>query len=458
VTPDKVQADPVRSHERGAGASSMRRQLLVLLLGAVAIVWIATAVVSYFDARHELDELLDAHLAQSASLLIAQAGHDLEEIDEHAEDVHRYARRVAFQFWRHGKSLELHSKNAPDVRLSAREEGFSDVRVDGRRWRVFSAWDRERRYLVQVGEQAATRDAIVGAMLRGMLLPLAVALPVLAILLWLAIERALRPLRTLGRQVAHRAPDHLGAIDVGSAPAEVAPLVADLNRLFDRVRVSIDNERRFTADAAHELRTPLAAIRAQAQVARGASADTERTHALDGVIAGCDRATHLVDQLLTLARLEPERFHANRQPVELRAIAQDAVRDIAPLGLARSVEVALHDGTSAPVRADARLLGILLRNLLDNAIRYSPVHAVVRVIVGVRDRRPFVTVEDAGPGVPPEARADLGQRFRRFADADTAGTGLGLSIVKRIAELHGADVAFDAAAAGGLAVTVSFPI
>jgi two-component system sensor histidine kinase QseC len=452
-----MRADSAASHGVGGPARSMRRQLLVLLLGVVAIVWVATAVVSYFDARHELDELLDAHLAQSASLLIAQAGHDLDEIEEHVNDVHRYARRVAFQFWRRGTSLELHSKNAPDVRLSPREEGFSDARIDGRRWRVFSAWDHDRRYLVQVGEQAATRDAIVGAMLRGMLLPLAVALPVLAILLWLAIERTLRPLRTLGQQVAHRAPDNLGAIDVGSAPAEVVPLVADLNRLFERVRASIDNERRFTADAAHEMRTPLAAIRAQAQVARGASIDAERTHALDSVIAGCDRATHLVDQLLTLARLEPERFHANRQPVELRAIARDAVRDIAPLGLARSVEVVLADGPDVLAHADARLLGILLRNLLDNAVRYSPAQASVQVHVGTRGSVPYMTVEDAGPGVPPQVRAELGQRFRRFAGADAAGTGLGLSIVKRIAELHGADVAFEAATTGGLAVTVSFP-
>ena len=442
---------------RGTPARSMRHQLLVVLLGTLAIVWVATAAFSYFDARHELDELLDAHLAQSTTLLIAQAGHDLDEIDEHADDVHRYARRVAFQFWRRGTKLELHSKNAPDVRLSPREEGFSDARIDGRRWRVFSAWDHDRQYLVQVGEQAATRDAIVAAMLRGMLLPLAAALPVLAILLWLAIERALRPLRTLGRQVAHRAPDNLGAIDVGSAPAEVAPLVADLNRLFERVRSSIDNERRFTADAAHELRTPLAAIRAQAQVAGGATADNERAHALEGVIAGCDRATHLVDQLLTLARLEPEELRANRKPVELRTIAQDAISDIAPLALARSVDVVLAKGPAVPLEADARLLGIMLRNLLNNAVRYSPAHAVVQVIVATRHRKPVVTVEDAGPGVPPQARAELGQRFRRFAGADIAGTGLGLSIVKRIAELHGADVAFDEAAGGGLAVIVAFP-
>ena len=439
------------------GSPSMRRQLLLVVLGLVAVVWAAATAMSYHDARHELDELLDAHLAQSASLLIAQAGHGLDEIGEHADDVHRYARRVAFQFWERGTVLRLHSADAPDVRLSAREDGFSDVRIDGRRWRVWSGWDPQRRYLLQVGEHSAARDEIIGSMLGNMLLPIAIALPVLALLVWLAIERVIRPLRLLSRQVAHRAPDHLGAIDVGTAPAEVAPLVADLNRLFERVRASIDNERRFTADAAHELRTPLAAIRAQAQVARGAVVDAERRRALDGMIAGCDRATHLVDQLLTLARLEPERFHASRERADLRAIAQDAVRDIAPLGLARSVEVALADGPAVAVHADARLLGILLRNLLDNAIRYSPPHALVRISVGVRDRSPYVAVEDAGPGVPPEARAGLGQRFRRFAGSGTAGTGLGLSIVKRIAELHGAVVAFDAAAEGGLAVTVSFP-
>jgi len=175
------------------------------------------------------------------------------------------------------------------------------------------------------------------------------------------------------------------------------------------------------------------------------------------VIAGCDRATHLVDQLLTLARLEPEEFRANRKPVELRTIAQAAIGDIASTAPDRSVDVVLAEGPAVPLQADARLLGILLRNLLDNAVRYSPAHAVVQVIVATRHRKPVVTVEDAGPGVPPQARAELGQRFRRFAGADIAGTGLGLSIVKRIAELHGADVAFDEAAGGGLAVIVAFP-
>jgi len=436
---------------------SMRRQLLVLLLGAVAVIWIGVAVASYVDARHEIDELLDAHLAQASTLLIAQAGHDLDEIDEHVPETRRYARRVAFQFWEGGTRLRLRSSNAPHDRLSTHDEGFSDVRIDGQRWRVFSGWDSRHRYLVQVGERLGARDQIVAAMARNLLLPLVVALPLLALLVWLVIERVLRPLRVLNREVAHRAPDHLAPVDVGRTPAEVAPLVTNLNGLFGRVQASIANERRFTADAAHELRTPLAALRAQAQVARGATDDRERAHALDNVLAGCDRAAHLVDQLLTLARLEPAHAQIAHTDVALAKIVQAAIADAMPAALEKDIDVALREGESAHVQGDARLLGILFRNLLDNAIRYSPRGTSVDVDIGCDDGKPRATVRDQGAGVPAAVRARLGQRFERLGISEVSGTGLGLSIVKRIAELHSADVAFDEAPGGGLAVTVTFP-
>jgi two-component system sensor histidine kinase QseC len=434
----------------------MRRELLLILLGSVAVVWIATAIVSYVDARHELDELLDAHLAQSGSLLIAQAGHDLEEIEEHAPSLHRYARRVAFQFWEGGTLLRLHSSNAPAGRLSPRDEGFSDARIDGQRWRVFSGWDRQHRYLVQVGERVGGRDEIVRGIARNLLVPLVIALPVLGLLVFFTIARVLRPLRVLNRQVEDRAPDNLGVLDVRDAPVEVAPLVASLNRLFSRVRASIENERRFTADAAHELRTPLAALRAQAQVARGATAEDARTHALDNVIAGCDRATHLVEQLLTLARLEPAQVPGERAPCDLRSVAEAAIADTMPLALEKSVEIELDAATVSAVAGDARLLGILLRNLLDNAVRYGPGGTTVRVSVTERHGVPSIVVVDQGPGVPAVERTRLGTRFHRLVGGEIPGTGLGLSIAKRIAELHGATIAFDAAPGGGLAVTVAF--
>jgi two-component system sensor histidine kinase QseC len=443
---------------RTVGHPSIRRQLLVVLLGSVALAWIATTVVSYLDARREVDELLDAHLAQSTSLLVAQLGHESDEIDiEHSPQLHPYGLRVAFQFWENGTKLRLHSANAPNSRLAPSTEGFDNADIEGTRWRVFSGWDAERRYLVQVGERLDARDQIVAKIAENMLWPLLVALPALGVLIWLGIHRAMRPLRLLNRQLEHRAPDNLAALDVKDAPAEVSPLVASLNRLFERVRASIENERRFTADAAHELRTPLAGLRAQAQVARGASDDTERTRALDNVIAGCDRASHLVDQLLTLARLEPETFRAERPRCDLREITRLAIAEAVPAALAKTIEIEFAGDSVTQVPGDARLLRILLRNLLDNAVRYSSANTTVKVHVGERDGVAFVSVSDEGPGVAPEERKRLGQRFHRLLGMEAPGTGLGLSIANRIAQLHGATISFDETAPGiGLAVTVTF--
>jgi two-component system, OmpR family, sensor kinase len=437
---------------------SIRRQLLVVLLGAVALTWIATTIVSYVDTRHELGELLDAHLAQSASLLVAQLGHESDEIDvEHFPVMHAYAHRVAFQFWENGTKLRLHSANAPNSRLSPKIEGFDDATLEGTRWRVFSGWDADKRYLVQVGERSDARDQIVAQMAKNMLWPLMVALPALGVLIWLGIDRATRPLRSLNRQLESRAPDNLALLDINDAPAEVSPLVTNLNRLFGRVRTLIDNERRFTADAAHELRTPLAGLRAQAQVARGATEHTERAHALDQVIEGCDRAAHLIDQLLTLARLEPETFRAERGRCDLREITRLAVGEVVPAALAKTIDIEYDGDSSIEVLGDARLLRILLRNLLDNAVRYSPAHTTVKVRAGERDGVAFVSVADHGPGVAREERTRLGERFHRLTGTKATGTGLGLSIVKRIAEIHEATVAFDETApSAGLTVTVSF--
>jgi two-component system sensor histidine kinase QseC len=218
----------------------------------------------------------------------------------------------------------------------------------------------------------------------------------------------------------------------------------------------IDNERRFTADAAHELRTPLAGLRAQAQVARSATDGVERAHALDQVIEGCDRAAHLVDQLLTLARLEPETFRAERARCNLREITRMAVGEAVPAALARTIDIEYDGDSPVEVPGDARLLRILLRNLLDNAVRYSPPRTTIKVSVGERDGGAFVSVADQGPGVAREERQRLGERFHRLAGTEAAGTGLGLSIVKRIAEIHEATVAFDETVPGrGLTVTVS---
>lgn len=446
--------------EQQRARRSIRRRLLLTLLAAVALTWVAAVVWSYVDARYQLDELLDAHLAQSATMLVVQAGHELEEIDtEHAPQLHPYARRVAFQVWDNGGTLRLHSLSAPNQRLSRQEQGFSDAETDGKRWRVFSTWDDEGELLIQVGEQYEVREQIAAGIARTTLTPLLFALPVLGLLIWASVERATRPLIALSRQVAQRDPRNLTSLDIAQPPAELAPLVDSLNRLFARVRLSVDNERRFTADAAHELRTPLAAVRAQAQVAADAKVEAERRRALDNVIVGCDRAAHLVEQLLTLARLEPNEVADDRAPCDLTALARSTMAELAPMALSKALTLELSESPPIPVVGNASWLAILLRNLIDNAIRYSPPQTTVRVGTASRDGRVVLSVEDQGPGIAAAHREGLGQRFHRILGSGEPGSGLGLSIVHRIAEIHDARVSYGAGSSGrGLRVTVEFPL
>jgi two-component system sensor histidine kinase QseC len=442
-----------------SGASySLKRRLLLGLLAVVAVVWLATAAYSYFDARHEINELLDAHLAQSASLIVAQVGHDLEEIElEHAPKTDKRARRVAFQIWERGTVLRLHSADAPSSRLARREEGYSNATIDGRSWRVFSTWDARRRFLVQIAERDEARREIAAGIATNLLLPLLFALPVLALFVWLSIGRAFKPLNRLGQEVERRKADDLRPFSPEGAPREVIPLVRSLNALFDRLGRLIENERRFTADAAHELRTPLAALKTQAQVAKGASDDAARQHALDGVIEGCDRAARLVDQLLTLARLEPDAARPAEQ-CELVELARAVIAELAPFAVAKDLDIELRRSEPITVTGHRELLSVLLRNLVDNAVRYSPSGSTVKVDVVGGDENTAISVTDEGPGVALEERARLGQRFYRVLGTGQTGSGLGLSIVRRIAELQSARLRFEEVENGrGLRVVVELP-
>ena len=444
---------------RSTRQRSVRRQLLVLLLTTVSASWIIAASVSFVDARHEVSEVLDGHLAQTASLVSVQRDGDTDGIDtEHAPLLHHYSRRVMFQVWEGGTVLRLHSQNAPNTPLSPVRQGFSDTTVGGSRWRVFSAWSAGDRILVQVAEQFYERNELETAVARNFVVPLAITLPLLGVIIWAAVGRAMRSLTHVNQQVASRAADNLMSIDVADAPLEIGALVTNLNHLFGRVQGLIEQERQFTADAAHELRTPLAGIRAQAQVARGATDDAERARALDGVTAGCDRAAHAVEQMLTLARLAPDAVSFQPTSVELGAVLKATIGDLAPIALAKHMDIALNDGRDAFVSGDAGLLAILFRNVIDNAIRYSAPGTKVDVDMEVTASEVRVTVRDAGPGIPPEQRANVSRRFYRAPGMRAPGSGLGLSIVQRILDLHRGTIRLDSPATTiGLQVTIALP-
>jgi two-component system sensor histidine kinase QseC len=442
---------------------SLQGRLLALVLAVVAGVWVVAAVTVYVDVGHELDELLDAHLAQAAALLVVQAAGEIEHDDDRTLDaptLHRYAPRVAFQVFHEGQ-LALRSANAPTSPLVARERGlrsgFATVRLGGEAWRVFATHGAERDVQVYVAERVHSRDAIFRAVLRDTLWPMAVALPLLALAAWWAIRLGLAPLRRLRQGIVERAPASLQPLQVDGAPSEIAPLVDALNALFARLGELLESERRFTADAAHELRTPIAAIRTQAQVALTEADDDARRHALQATLEGCDRATRLVEQLLTLSRLEAGAAPA-LQRVDLAAVARQVVADLAPKAVARRQQLELDATAGCDVPGDTTLLAVLLRNLVDNALRYGPEGARVRVAVRPVGARVEVDVDDSGPGLPPDALARLGQRFFRVGGNAASGSGLGWSIVRRIAAVHRIDVeATRSDALGGLRVHLAAP-
>ena len=309
-------------------------------------------------------------------------------------------------------------------------------------------------------EIAAHRDELIAEIAEHVAMPVLLALPLLAVLLAIAVTLALRPLQRLANDIGGRAPDRLDALEVAGAPAEIRPLIVRLNALFAAISRALENERRLTADAAHELRTPLAALKAQAQVARAADDEKQRHHALEQVVVGCDRATRLVEQLLQLARLDAAPATAPQEGVDLQEIAAEVLAGLAEPAVAKGIELTLTEpaGDVAPVRGDPLLLGALVRNLADNAVRYSLPGTPVQVTVKTHDGRITLTVSDRGPGIPDALRTSPGERFRRGRDAVATGSGLGLSIVMRIAALHGAHVTLQPGVDGsGTVATVAFP-
>ncbi|MBI5006940.1 MAG: sensor histidine kinase N-terminal domain-containing protein [Nitrosomonadales bacterium] len=436
---------------------SLKRRLLLLSLATVALVWLGASAFIYFDAREEFDEVLDGHLAQEASLLAAQATHELTELEtDHTPLLHKYSRRVAFQIWEIGGGLRLHSENAGAQPLTVNQSGFSDSTMGGHRWRVFTSMDESGMFLIHVAERADVREDMARDIAGNLLQPLLISLPVLALLLWVAVARGLRPLARLAAEVERRAPEALSPLDAEAAPHEVLPLIERLNQLFVRIDATFQRERRFTADAAHELRTPVAAIKAQAQVARKAAAEAERLHALDNAILGCDRATHLIEQLLTLARVDAPGAGV-AEVCSLSEIAAGEIAVIAPEALGKGVHIELHAQDTAPVQGNPELLRILMRNLLDNAVRHTTPGTMVRVATESIKGVVGVSVCDDGPGVSEQELSKISERFYRPVETQASGSGLGLSIVRRIAEVHGAEVVFARADTGrGLCVTVTF--
>lgn len=447
---------------------SIRRYLLVTLLAVVTFSMAMTGWQSYRDALHELEELFDAQLAQSARMLLSilttypllmqkegdtvvfpawrpESGVDIPAVRGIADQQataqgHKYETRLVFQLWEgNGERLLMRSSNAPATPLARFAPGYAEARLNGEGFHVFSLW-HDGMWL-QVAQDTYMRGELASEIAVATLLPHLAGIPLMALLIWLIVSRGLRPLDALRGAIAGRGADNLAPL-AGARSVELQPMVVELNRLLARLHDSFERERRFTSDAAHELRTPLAALRIQAENALAATDDGARRHALDNLLRGVDRAGRLVSQLLTLARLEPDAAARAFAPVRLDAVVREELATLSPLAQARRQDFDfLDEAPGVLVRGDAAALGALVRNLADNALRYGPDGSLVRVeLRPLGTREVELRVLDEGAGVPPELAGRVFERFFRAESGRGDGAGLGLAIVQRIAELHGGRV------------------
>jgi len=429
---------------------SIKRQLLFGLLGLVLAAVGLGAWAVYRQSRAELDELFDYQLRQMALSLRDQAFGEAAAPAPAPEDFD-----FAIQVWSpDGVRLYL---SRPQAVLPARARlGYDTVETDEGAWRVFS---HEQRGLVfQVAQPMRVRERFAAAAALRTIAPVLLLLPALGLLVWLTVGRGLRPLEAVAAEVEARTPSALSPVADRNLPREVRPLVEALNDLLRRLGSALEAQRRFVADAAHELRTPLTALNLQVQLAERAAAGEERTAALAAVKAGIARATRVVEQLLTLARQEPEAVARPAMETDLADLARQVIAELMPLAESRAIDLGMGRAEPARVMGDREGLRALLANLVDNAVRYTQERGRVDVSTFTADGEAVIEVTDNGSGIPADERERVFDRFYRRAGSGGAGSGLGLSIVKAIAARHGGRVELAEAPGGrGLSARVTLP-
>lgn len=445
---------------------SIRQRLLIMLLGMIVVVWGGVTISAYHTIQREMARLLDTQIAQIAYSLLEI---NLDKVRGYKadipEDVSRYLDRktdnmdIRYQVWR-GDSLQLHSLNAPKKRLNV-GKGYSNIDYAGAQWRVFRLQASERidEGVVVMARHRVTRmlahpvtEMIVGYMI--------IQLILVGLIIWFAVNKGLAPLHKLAGEIRSRHDSDLSPVDTTHMPHDLRPVTDALNQLFERLQISFEREREFTNHAAHELRTPLASLKMQIQVAMRENDAARREDKLATVQRGVDRAEHVVNQLLAMARLEPDSQRMAMERIDFAAVVESVMEDHVPLAEARSVQVQYEAGESVYVTGNTQSLRILIGNLLDNAVRYTPEGGNV-ALTTQRDATgaAIFRIADNGPGIPVDQRQRIFERFTRLPGSKGGGVGMGLSIALKIADLHQAtlEVADPPEEQSGTVIIVRFP-
>lgn len=429
---------------------SLRGRLLWFLLAAITMAALAQAMIAYRSALHDADQIFDYHMQQMALALRSGAplanAHNGPSADPGNDD-------MVVQVWTPDGIQVFRSISRAELPQRA-VLGFSNVKAKGTTYRVFSVQTSNQ--TVQIAQDMAVRKRMAGALALRTVGPIALMAPMLMLVVWWVVSGSLAPVARVRRQVASRQADDLSPVSEADLPDEVKPLVHELNLLFGRVRTAFDAQQHFVADAAHELRSPLAALKLQVLSLERAEDADARKLAVARLTAGIERATRLVEQLLVLARQEAA--EAKLEPVELGELARRTLGDMVGAAQARKIDLGLHQVDDATVQGQADGLRVLLRNLVDNAVKYTPSGGTIDVSVRLAGQGAELVVEDSGPGISEEERERVFNRFYRVPGSTATGSGLGLAIIKAIAERHGATLALGKSERlGGLLVTVAFP-
>ena len=429
--------------------TSIRARLLASLLGLLALAALLMGAVTYRNVLAETETLFDYQLQQMALSLRDQGEISAAQADSIADAQLDFV----IQIWTvDGRSIYASRQHSS---LPARALlGLATLQVEGRAWRTYSVATRER--VIQVAQPVEIRERLAANAAWRSVVPLILMGPLAALLIWWLAATQLAPLSRLAGELRARDAQSLAPLASGRLPDELAPLADSLNALLGRLRQSLDAQRAFVADAAHELRSPLTALKLQLELLRRADGEVDLEAARAAIGEGIARATRLVEQLLALARSEPGAAPAARERVDLAEIARRTAAETVPFAASRRVELELTAPAPAFVVGDPVALALLVRNLVDNAARYSPPGSRVELAVAGGAGGVTLIVDDAGPGIPEAERERVFDRFYRRAEGGESGSGLGLAIVRSVAASHGATVALDRSPQGGLRATVRF--
>lgn len=444
---------------------SIRQFLLISLLISITIASSITAIGNYLLDKQVIQPYLDEQLVKIFSFIemLHESAHSDDFIQQEVDKYFQQSKtlttqRLLFQVWGKNEKVLIHSAANLPGSLRNLPPGFSDIQIQGNDWRAYSVIDAEHHKIV-IAELYDIRNKLADDITRNNAYILLVTYPIFGVLIWIIVGIALRSITRVTTEISSRASTYLEPVNETSTPVEIKPLVTELNHLFIRLKLAFDRNKRFAADAAHELRTPLAALKTQAQVALKAENETDRQNALMKMLQGVDRSSHVVAQLLTLSRLTQEQELNDIHPVDLHKLATEIIAYLVPIALEKNIEIELDPPPVNPViPGNDPALGILIRNIVDNAIRYTPEHGAVKIAIISENNHIIFRVTDTGPGIPVELRERVFERFYRILGTKAAGSGLGLAIVSQITELHHAKIHLATPPNGvGLQFDIIFP-